>query len=465
MRDLGRKVVAAWVAQGPRFLPFADVATPDLGLLRLLRLSLFQVSAGLSLVLLVGTLNRVMIVELNVPASLVALMVALPVLFAPLRALVGFRSDNHRCELGWRRVPFIWQGTLLQFGGFAIMPFALLVLGGAGHASEAPIWLGRVAAALAFLLVGSGIHVVQTVGLALATDLTPPASHPRVVGLMYVMFLLGMGGSALVYGAALETFSPGRLVQVIQTAALAVLVLNSLSLWKQEPRGTGVRAATRPPEVSFRDALSSLFSAGARGRHLAVVAMGTMAFSMADIVLEPFGGQVMGLEVATTTRLSALIAVGGLVGFAYASQGVRQGRDPFRLAFFGALLGIPAFLCVLLSAHAASPALFLCGNFLIGLGAALFGHGTLTATLSLAPPNQSGLALGVWGAVQATGAGVGIGLSGTLRDGVNLLAATTPGADFLGDALPGYLAVYGLELTLLGVTLLALYPLRKQTTG
>jgi len=67
MRDLGRKVVAAWVAQGPRFLPFADVATPDLGLLRLLRLSLFQVSAGLSLVLLVGTLNRVMIVELNVP--------------------------------------------------------------------------------------------------------------------------------------------------------------------------------------------------------------------------------------------------------------------------------------------------------------------------------------------------------------------------------------------------------------
>ena len=460
MRELGRRLVATWVAQGPRFLPFADVATPDLSIWRLLRLSLFQVSAGLALVLLVGTLNRVMIVELSVPASLVAVMVALPVLFAPLRAIVGFRSDHHRCELGWRRVPFIWQGTLLQFGGFAIMPFALLVLGGAGHASEAPLWLGRLAAALAFLLVGSGIHVVQTVGLALATDLTPPSSHPRVVGLMYVMFLLGMGLSALTYGAALETFTPGRLVQVIQSAALAVLVLNSLSLWKQEPRGRR-SGKPQPSEPSFRDALTQLLSTGARSRHLVVVAMGTMAFSMADIVLEPFGGQIMGLQVATTTRLSALIAIGGLAGFAYASQRVRRGRDPLRLAFFGALLGIPAFLCVLASAQIQSPGLFLGGNFLIGLGAALFGHGTLTAMLGLAPAGQSGLALGVWGAVQATGAGLGIALSGSLRDGVNLLSQAWARLAVGDAALSGYLAVYGVELALLLVTVVALNPLRS----
>ena len=105
-----------WVSLGPRFLPFADVATPDLPLSRLLRLSLFQVSVGMSLVLLVGTLNRVMIVELGVSAALVGIMVSLPLVFAPFRALIGFRSDTHRCELGWRRVPFIWNGTLLQFG-------------------------------------------------------------------------------------------------------------------------------------------------------------------------------------------------------------------------------------------------------------------------------------------------------------------------------------------------------------
>jgi BCD family chlorophyll transporter-like MFS transporter len=90
----------------------------------------------MALVLLVGTLNRVMIVELGVPASLVAVMISLPVLFAPLRALIGFKSDNHRSALGWRRVPFIWKGTMIQFGGLAIMPFALLVLSGGGNAAQ-----------------------------------------------------------------------------------------------------------------------------------------------------------------------------------------------------------------------------------------------------------------------------------------------------------------------------------------
>ncbi|MEM9784382.1 MAG: PucC family protein, partial [Pseudomonadota bacterium] len=127
---------------GPRYLPFADVASETMPLGRLMRLSLFQVTVGMALVLLVGTLNRVMIVELAVPASLVAIMIALPMVAAPFRALIGFRSDTHVSALGWRRVPFIWKGTLLQFGGFAIMPFALLVLSGYGEAAHAPVWIG-----------------------------------------------------------------------------------------------------------------------------------------------------------------------------------------------------------------------------------------------------------------------------------------------------------------------------------
>ena len=71
----------------------------------------------MSLVLLVGTLNRVMIVELNVPSSLVGVMIAIPLVAAPFRALIGFRSDHHRSAIGWRRIPFIWKGTLYQWGG------------------------------------------------------------------------------------------------------------------------------------------------------------------------------------------------------------------------------------------------------------------------------------------------------------------------------------------------------------
>ena len=100
MNSFSKNLVQAWTSLGSRFLPFADAATPDVPLSRLLRLSLFQVSVGMALVLLIGTLNRVMIVELKVPATVVAVMVSLPLLFAPFRALVGFKSDIHRCELG-----------------------------------------------------------------------------------------------------------------------------------------------------------------------------------------------------------------------------------------------------------------------------------------------------------------------------------------------------------------------------
>ena len=105
MKALQRHLAKGWLRLGPRFLPFADAATAELPLARLLRLSLFQVAVGMAVVLLTGVLNRVMILELGVPAWFVALAVALPLVFAPFRVLVGFRSDHHRSLLGWRRVP------------------------------------------------------------------------------------------------------------------------------------------------------------------------------------------------------------------------------------------------------------------------------------------------------------------------------------------------------------------------
>src|SRR5664279_885048 len=217
MTQISATFAKGWMRLGTRFLPFADAATKELPLGRLLRLSLFQFSTCISIVLLNGTLNRVMIVELGVSTLLVSLMVSIPLVFAPFRVLIGFKSDNHRSVLGWRRVPYIWMGTLLQFGGFAILPFALLVLSGTG---EYPAVYGQFGAALAFLLVGAGMHTTQTAGLALATDLAPPESRPRVVALLYVMLLVGMVVSGIVFGALLTNFGQVRLIQVIQGAAL-----------------------------------------------------------------------------------------------------------------------------------------------------------------------------------------------------------------------------------------------------
>ena len=462
MIRIGQKIMHTWSRLGPRFLPFADAATPEMPLSRLLRLSLFQVSVGMALVLLVGTLNRVMIVELNVPASLVAIMISLPVLFAPLRALIGFRSDTHRSALGWRRVPFIWKGTLIQFGGLAIMPFSLLVLSGGGNSSQWPVEVGYLGAGLAFLLVGAGLHTIQTAGLALATDLAPVESQPKVVGLMYVAQLAGMIVSALVFGALLEEFSPARLIQVIQGSAVVTVALNILALWKQEtrrPMRRGAPLAAQGAEPSFRQSWARFAQGTYAMRRLAAVGLGTMAFSMQDVLLEPYGGQILGLSVAATTQLTATLAAGGLIGFGLASRVLSRGADPYRMASIGALVGVPAFIAVILSAPLHAPLLFSFGALLIGLGGGLFAHGTLTATMNLAPKEQVGLAMGVWGAVQATAAGIGVALGGVMRDVVMALSARQVLAP---SAASGYTFVYTLEIVLLLATLVALVPLARR---
>ena len=294
------------------------------------------------MVLLVGTLNRVMIVELSVPASLVGLMLAMPLVFAPLRALIGFRSDHHKSALGWRRVPFIWKGSLAQFAGFTMMPFALLVLAGQGESGNLPPFVGQLTAAASFLLVGAGIHTVQTAGLALATDLTRPESHPKVVGLMYVMLLLGMMVSALIFGTALLDFSAGRLVRVIQTTALLTITLNVIAVWKQEPRRRQPQSTPQADEPSFRESWNRFCEGPNTLRRLSVVGLGTMAFGMADILLEPFGGHILDLSVSATTSLTALFAVGGLIGLMVATKKNGNGIDHIEAARVGAINGLRA---------------------------------------------------------------------------------------------------------------------------
>jgi len=394
-----------------------------------------------------------MIVELGVPASLVAIMLALPVLAAPFRALVGFRSDTHKSLLGWRRVPFIWMGTMTQFGGLAIMPFALLVLAGAGESVHAPLWIGHLAAALAFLLVGAGLHTVQTVGLALATDIAPEDKQPQVVGLMYVMLLLGMIGSALVFGWLLRDFTPGKLIQVIQGAAVLTIFINILSLWQQEPRNPEATRFDRPVP-SFTESWNAFLADGPALRRLVVLGAGSIGFAMQDVLLEPFGGEVLKLSVAHTTWLTATLALGGLLGFATASRILGRGGDPFRMAAMGAAIGIPGFMMLAAAAPLFSPALLSTGALVVGLGGGMFGHGTLTATMRHAPRGQIGMALGAWGAVQATAAGLGMAAGGVLRDVVN---STAP---VLGRA-SGYLLVYGIEMLLLAATLIAMWPLLR----
>jgi MFS transporter, BCD family, chlorophyll transporter len=441
-----------------RWMPFADAVSDELPLARLLRLALFQVSCGMTAVMLTGTLNRVMMVELSMPGWIVALMVSIPLLVAPFRALIGFRSDVHRSVFGWRRTPYVWFGSLLQFGGLAIMPFALLILtGNAALAGKEP---GYLAAALGFLMAGAGLHVVQTAGLAMATDVANDATRAQVVAAHYVMLLVGMMISSVVFGTLLVDFTAMRLIQVIQGAAVLALVLNVVAMWRQEGKTT--RTVDEAATGGFKASWQALTAQPQVKRLLVAVGLGAAGFAAQDVLLEPYGGQILGLSVSGTTLLTALWALGTLVGFVMSSRRLGQGRaEPHRIAGMGALVGVFAFTLVVMSGAVHVPALFYAGVAFVGFGGGLFSVGTLTSAMVAAQGGLSGLALGAWGAVQATASGIAIALAGLVRDGLGGLATSGALGPGLSGPATGYMAVYIAEIILLFVTLVAIGPLAR----
>ncbi len=445
--------VTFWQAVGTRFLPFADAASAELPLARLLRLALFQVSVGIAAVLLNGTLNRVLIVELDAPTWIVALMIAIPLLVAPFRALIGHKSDTHKSVLGWRRVPYIWFGTLAQFGGLAIMPFALIVI-----TRPDTFVFGVVAACFSFLLTGGGMHVTQTAGLALATDIASEEKRPRVVALLYVMLLVGMMLAAFAIGGILGDFRPTKLVQVIQGAAVLTMVLNVTALWKQEARNRALTTSTEP-DARFADIWAAFTAQANAKRLLLAIGIGAMAFAMQDALLEPYGGEILGLSVGSTTTLTGAWAFGALIAFGISGQKLSTGSDPLRLAGYGAVAGVMAFILIVFAAPIGSVPLLFFGAIGVGFGAGTFSVGTMIAAMSLAQPGSAGLALGAWGAVQASCAGLGIALGGLIRDGMATLALQDAMGATLADRATGYGTVYTLEIVLLLVTVVILGPI------
>lgn len=444
-----------WTALVFQMLPFADAASDDLPLPRLLRLSLFQVSVGMAMVLLNGTLNRVMVVELGTPTWLVALLIAVPLLTAPFRALIGHKSDTHRSVLGWKRVPYIWFGTLMQFGGLAIMPFALLLL-----AIPERFEIGLVAATVAFLLTGTGFHVTQTAGLALATDLAPADKRPRAIALLYVMLLVGMMFAAFVIGGVLADYSATKLVQVVQGCALLTIILNLTALWKQEVRNPAATKAQEPDAPTFSQLWHAFVNDGRNARLLTAIGIGAAGFAMQDALLEPYGGEILGLSVGATTGLTGAWALGSLCGFMISGRMLARGWDPLRLAGAGLVIGINAFLLVLFAGPFVAPLMLYAGALLIGVGLGLFSVGTLMEAMSLAKGGSAGLALGAWGAVQASCAGLGIAVGGLLRDGIAALVHSgAPDIATMAMRASGYSSVYILEIALLLAGLVAIGPL------
>jgi BCD family chlorophyll transporter-like MFS transporter len=190
-----------------------------------------------------------------------------------------------------------------------------------------------------------------------------------------------------------------------------------------------------------------------------------MAFNMQDILLEPYGGEILGLSVSATTLLTATWAVGALVGFAIAARVLAKGGNTYRMASVGLLAGIAAFCIVIFAAPMNSTALFFAGAGMIGFGSGYFAISTLTAAMTLPAEGLAGrgLALGAWGAAQATAAGLSTLIGGATRDSVNMIAMSGAWGEALQTPTTGYSVVYHFEIALLFATLIVLGRLVSQS--
>jgi len=408
--------------------------------IRLLRLGLIQFGIGLSLAPISGALNRVLITDLNIPAVAVGFLIGMHYFVSPVRVMIGYRSDRAR-SLGKWRTPYVVFGVMLAFGGLACAPFALILLSGDGTIS---FWPAMLICTAIFLAYGAGINIVETIYLALVSDITPPQSRGKVISLLWVMLILGTVVSAIIVSALLVDYTHRKLIQVMQGSAVVFVLLTVVALWGQErlrPDGSIISdLKTVRIRLSLWDSVRTLGEQKTLQGLFLIIFIATMAFATHDVLLEPYGGQVLGMSVASTMQLTALWGIMTIVGVASAAWMLWRKQTPIMLIKLGCLVGLLGFGVISLASDAMAVTPFQMGVGFISFGRGLFLVGSVILVMSLADVSHAGLLLGVWGIVQAMAQGIGVIGGGLIRDIAQ---------HFTDSVVIGYTVVYGLSLSLL----------------
>ncbi len=392
-------------------------AATGLGWLGIFRLGLVQTALGSIVVLTTATINRVMVVELALPAMLPGLLVGLHYGVQISRPRFGHGSD-----LGGRRTPWI-------VGGMAV-----LALGGIS-AALATAWMasnmaaGIVFSVVAFVLVGLGVGASGTTLLALLAKLVEPRRRAAAATLVWLMMILGFAVTAGGAGYFLDPFSPARLITVTSTVCLAAFVLTLLAVYRIEGSGGFTALATfanepspeaAPSGGSFREALAQVWAEPAARGFAVFVFVSMLAYSAQDLILEPFAGIVFGMTPGQSTQLSGVHSSGVLAGMLMvALLGSRfSGRliGSLRFWMIAGCFASAATLVVLAAASVSGPPWPLNPSvFALGFANGAFAVGAIGSMMAMAGRGREareGTRMGLWGASQAIAFGLG-GFMGT----------------------------------------------------
>ncbi len=420
------------------------VAERGLGWLGIVRLGLVQSAIGAIVMLTTSLLNRVMVVEYGLAAALPAGLVAWHYAVQLSRPAWGHGSDHGR-----RRTPWIifGMGTLALGAVLAVSALGLL----AARAPDSLGLAGYALAILAFTLIGAGVGAAGTSLLALLATRVAPGRRAAAASITWIMMIAGIVVTAGVAGALIDPFSLARLTMVAQGVAGGAFVVALLAIWGVESAAPPLVTASMPAaevrtSLAFGAALKSIWADQAARRFTLFVFLSMFAYSVQDLILEPFAGLVFGLTPGASTRLSGVQNGGVLLGMILVGigGGAFAGRGAAGLArwIVGGCIGSAIALAGLALAALAGPGWPLAANVaLLGFANGVFAVAAIGQMMALASADggREGMRMGVWGAAQAIAFGLG-GLVGAV--GVDVGRAIT------GSTSGTFLMVFGAEALL-----------------
>ena len=411
----------------------------SLGWIGIFRLGLVQAAIGGIVVMTTSTLNRVMVVELSLPAMLPGMLVALHYFVQVLRPRLGYGSD-----LGGRRAPWIVGGM------------ALLGIGATGAAAatalmaSAPL-LGIAAAIVAFTLVGLGVGACGTALLVLISKRVDPGKLAAAATVTWLMMIVGFILTTVVVGKMLDPFSLPRMIEVAAAVSAGALVLTALAVYKVEGDAPAVAAPdgnepSQPGEPHFREALLQVWNEPHSRRLAGFIFVSMLAYSAQDLILEPFAGTVFGMTPAESTKLSGVQNGGVLLGMLAIAMvctlGVRTRFGSLRMWTVIGCVASAAMLVTLAIGSFVGPSWPLRAS-VFGLGVAngvfaVAAIGSMMRLVGAGRESREGVRMGLWGAAQAVAFGLG-GLAGTVAVDVARALLGSPVAAyalvFLGESV------------------------------
>jgi len=371
-----------------------------LGWIGIFRLGLVQMALGAIVVLTTSTLNRVMVVELSLPAMLPGALVAIYYVIQLSRPNWGYRSDA-----GGARTPWINGGmAVLALGGLGA------TLGTVMFANSAPA-AALAVSVLSFMLIGGGVGAAGTSLLALLATATAPERRAAAATITWLMMIAGIALTATGVGKVLDPYSHSRLLVIVAFVCAGALTLTTLAMLGVEKRLSALPEKDEA-RMPFREAFGEIWDEPKSRAFSIFIFLSMTAYFMQELIIEPYSGHVFAFTPGQSTSMAGLQNGGvfmGMLTVGIAASGLQIGS----LRMWSALgcVGSAAALVAIAAAGTTGP-----GTPLLPLVGALgffngvFAVAAIGSMMALAGqgrPGREGTRMGLWGASQAVAAGFG----------------------------------------------------------